>query len=104
MIRIQSENELLDSFRLIDRDQVELPVDMRFPLLVKNYLAWPEASGARVFLVFEDPSSRKPFGIVFRQEQASFGQAACMCEWCHSVRSGNGVGLLTATSNDSTRV
>lgn len=103
MIRIANEAELLDSFREVDRPEVELPRELAFPLGLKDYLAWVEPAGCRVFLVYEDPDSRKAFGIVFRRDQGG-GGAAGMCEWCHSVRSGDGVGLLTASASANRRV
>ncbi len=103
MIRIFNEKELLDSFRPLDRDQVELPKDLKFPLGIQDYLAWVEPSGARVYLVLAEPENRHPLGVVFRRDQTS-GPAAMMCEWCHSVRAGDGVTLLTATASSHKRV
>ena len=57
-------------------------------------------SGNRVYLVFTDGAS---VGIVFRRDQGP-GAGSTMCEWCHSVRSGDSVGLLTATATSKRRV
>lgn len=103
MIRITSEKDLLEAFRPLDRDQVELPETLRFPLLLKDYLSWTEPSGNRVFLVYTERDRKYPLGIVFRQDQSGAGSAG-MCEWCHSVRSSGGVSLLTAQASLNRRV
>jgi hypothetical protein len=104
MIRIATSQDLLDSFRPLDRKEpFDLPEDLKFPLLVRGYHAWTEPSGARTFLVFEEPGARFPLGIVFRRDQSA-GVGPRMCEWCHSVRSGSEVGLLTASASATRRV
>jgi hypothetical protein len=103
MIRIENEKQLLESFRPLERDEVILPFGIEFPLVVRDYHAWVEPSGHRVFLVFSDAPRRPPLGIVFRRDQGG-AQAARMCEFCHSVRSGDGVTLLTASASANRRV
>jgi len=107
MIRIASETELLDSFRTLDRDEVELPANFSFPMLVKDYLTWSDPGGHRVYLVFSEPGSdpkkRNSLGIVFRRSSSGTVPPQ-MCEWCHSVRGGDGVMLLTATASTHKRV
>lgn len=103
MIRITSENELLNLFRPIDRDEVQVPADMTFPLIVRDYIKWIEPSGHRAYLVFLDPDQPQALGVVFRRTSSSDSPAQ-MCQWCHSVRSGNGVGLLTSSSGTRRRV
>lgn len=103
MFRISSDKKLLESFRLIDREEVVLPSSFHFPLLVKDYLTWTEPSGHRVYLVFNDRITGMPLGIVFRQTSTG-GVVAQMCDWCHSVRGGNAVSLLTATASSNRRV
>lgn len=103
MIRITSENELLDAFRPFERAEVELPRDLGFPMGIKDYLAWTEGAGVRVYLVFEEPSTGKALGVVFRGDQPG-GDSTSMCEWCHSVRAGDGVKLLTAQAASNRRV
>ena len=104
MIRIQSEAELLEAFRPFERGEVEIPGELSFPLGVQRYMSWVEGAGHRVFLVYEDPQSRKAYGIVFKRDQTPGGAPANMCDWCHCVRPGNGVGLLTATASSKRRV
>jgi hypothetical protein len=103
MIRIDSAETLLSAFRPNDRTALELPEGMRFPFLIKDYVSWIEASGARVFVVFEDPVKSVPMGIAFRRD-AGGAVPPAICEWCHSARADQGVGLLTATASDKRRV
>jgi hypothetical protein len=104
MIRISSESELRETFRSIDRDQVQVPADFHFPLALKNFTSWVEPSGHRVYLVFEDPSTHQPVGIVFQRTHGSAEAAPAMCQWCHAVRGGARVSLLTAAAGPNRRV
>lgn len=104
MIKITSENQLLETFRSLDRDQVQVPAEFKFPLAVKDYLSWIEPSGHRVYLVFEDTASGLPLGVVFERTPAPPSTPASMCQWCHSVRSGTGVSLLTTAASKNRRV
>jgi hypothetical protein len=104
MLRIASQEQLLDKFRDIDRDQVQIPPTFRFPLAVKDYLSWVEPSGHRVYLLFEDVSSGDPMGVVFQRTHGAHDTAAAMCQWCHTVRPGPAVGLLTASVDRNHRI
>ncbi|MDR3607091.1 MAG: FBP domain-containing protein [Oligoflexia bacterium] len=104
MFKINTPAELLSSFRPEERAAVELPEDIRFPLVVRDYLAWTETSGSRVFLLFADADPRKPLGVVFKREASSGGAVAQMCEWCHTTSGGDGVTLLTAWASSRRRV
>jgi hypothetical protein len=101
MIKVNSEEELLKSFREIDRDQVQIPPDFKFPLAVRDYLSWVEPSGHRVFLIFENQGTGNPMGVVFRRPNGPPLTPASMCQWCHTVRTGNAVTLLTAAMSES---
>jgi len=103
MIKLSTENELLSSFRPIDRDQVQIPADFRFPFPVKNFTSWIEPSGHRVYLVFADPASA-PIGIVFQRTRGSSDAAPAMCQWCNKVRSGSGVSLMTVQVTPDRRI
>ena len=103
MFKLNSEKELLECFRLLDRDEVIPPRDLSFPLIEKNYLAWLEPSGCRVYLVFNERLTTAPMGIVFRRDSGG-NTLATMCEWCHSVRSGEDIGLLSATASSKRRI
>lgn len=95
MIRIASQEAFLNSFREFEQSQVQLPPGLKFPLAVKDYLSWVEPSGHRVYLVFEDDGVAR--GVVFQRTRVSPETPASMCQWCHAVRSGSGVSLLSAT-------
>jgi hypothetical protein len=105
MIRIKDYEELLNTFRPIDQTLVERPDELKFPLVIRDYFAWTSVSGgSKVHLIFSDPLNRVPFGIVFRKDQSSGDGVARMCEWCHSIRTGDGVSLLTAAASSKRRV
>lgn len=101
MFKLDTEAELLETFRPKDRKHVELSPDFTFPLSVHDYVAWPHPAGGRVFLVFATRGGA-PTGIVFDTNGGSSGVTQ-MCTWCHSSAVGTGVGLLTATVNGRKR-
>jgi hypothetical protein len=105
MFQLQSEKEFLSSFRSRDRKVAEPPKGTRFPLFVRDYLAWVDPYGVRVFLVFQAPGAQRPIGIAFRRDQQ--GDKALMsrvCEWCHSNGSADQIGLLTTDVDSKRRV
>lgn len=104
MIRIQSETDLLQAFRPIDRDTVRLGSHVRFPLAVSEYLSWVEPSGHRTYLVFEDEKSRSLIGVVFKRNQPPPDPVTNMCEWCHAVSGSGTIGLLSTDVNKKKRV
>ncbi len=107
MFKMNSSAELFDAFRPLDRAEVEaqdLPERLSFPLLVKDYIAWSEPSGHRVFLVFAEKGQRQPLGIMFKRDTSGGAPIPRMCEWCHSVGGGAGVGLLTVSVSANRRI
>ena len=105
MFRLETDRALITSFRSRDRRAIEMPAGITFPLFVRDYLAWTETSGARVYLVFAAPGSRKPIGIIFRRDAQDGGaRTSHMCEWCHSYGSSYEVGLLTTDASSKRRV
>ena len=100
MFKLDSQTALLDSFRPKDRQHVELPSDVTFPLVVKDYVAWTHPAGGRVFVVFATPGG-VPTGIAFDSNHG--GGMPSMCSWCHTSSTGTGVGLLVATVNGKKR-
>ncbi|RKH03633.1 FBP domain-containing protein [Corallococcus carmarthensis] len=104
MFRIESEKELLRAFRSRDRKYVELPKGTRLPLFVRDYLAWVDPYGVRVFLVFVAPGGKTPTGIAFRRDQQGDPTLAPkMCDWCMTP-TGAEVGLLTTDVDSKRRV
>ncbi|WP_224242837.1 FBP domain-containing protein [Hyalangium gracile] len=104
MFRLETDRALIESFRSPDRRVIEMPEGVTFPLFVRDYLAWTETSGARVYLVFAAPGSRKPIGIIFRRDTSDSGLGSRICDWCHSTGSSSEVGLLTTDVNSKRRV
>jgi hypothetical protein len=105
VFRLETDRDLIEAFRPRDRRVIEMPENVMFPLFVRDYLAWTETSGARVYLVFAAPVSRKPIGIIFRKESQDSGVGTSrICEWCHSYGSSSEVGLLTTDVNSKRRV
>ncbi|ADO71564.1 FBP domain-containing protein [Stigmatella aurantiaca] len=105
MFRLETDRTLVESFRPRDRRVIEMPSSVTFPLFVRDYLAWTETSGGRVYLIFTAPGSRKPIGIIFRREAQGGGPPTSqMCDWCHHTGSSNEVGLLTTDVDNKRRV
>jgi hypothetical protein len=104
MLRIASDTDLMGAFRDIDRREVQIPSSLSFPLAVKSYFAWVEPSGHRVYLVFEDPSSGHPLGLVFQRTRGAADTPVAMCQWCHTVRPGPAVSLLTVAVEPNRRI
>jgi hypothetical protein len=105
MFRIETEKELLSAFRSRDRKFVELPKGTRLPLFVRDYLAWVDPYGVRVFLVFTAPGSKRPTGIAFRRDQQGDKTLAIgVCDWCRASGSTDQIGLLTTDVDSKRRV
>lgn len=104
MFRVATEKDLLDAFRPRDRAHLELPKGLHFPLIVRDYLAWPDQSGARIFLFFQAPGYPKPTGIAFRRDVSRTPDGAHLCEWCHAYGSSEQIGLLSADVSSRKRV
>lgn len=105
MFRIETEKEFLNAFRSRDRKHAEPPKGTRFPLFVRDYFAWVDPYGVRVFIVFTAPGGKKPTGIAFRRDQGGDKNIAPhMCEWCHSPGTSDQIGLLTTDVDSKHRV
>jgi hypothetical protein len=94
MSEITNEAALRGAFREVDREELDLTAEVRFPLEVDDCFLW--CVGPRVFLLFTPQPGIAPKGIVFNRNSAALPDAAAMCEWCHCVRGNGGVKLLTA--------
>jgi hypothetical protein len=105
MFQLASEKEFLSAFRSRDRKVVEPPKGTRFPLFVRDYLAWVDPYGVRVFLVFKAPGNQRPIGIAFRRDQQGDKTLTSrLCEWCHANGSADQIGLLTTDLDSKRRV
>ncbi len=103
MFKLDSEAAVLATFRPKDRKVVELSADLKFPLIVRDYVAWMHPAGGRVYLVFAIPNGT-PTGIAFDTNGGAGPSVPAMCDWCHMSASGTQVGMLTATVNAHKRV
>ncbi len=107
LFRIDSEADLISSFRRRDQKHVELPRKASFPMTFRHYVAWSEPSGVRVFIVFSRPQWAAPLGIVFKRYQSTVVGATAgsgMCEWCHAHGMSDQIGLLSADVDSKRRV
>lgn len=94
--QLQSEAELLETFRLRDRKKVVLPKFLHLPLSVQYYFAWTEPTGLYVYLIFKKAEWEAPKGIVFRRDdKGSSISSARLCEWCHSYGPSDQIGMLS---------
>lgn len=103
MFNLDSEDTLRATFRPKDAKLLELPPGLKFPMFVRDYLAWTHPAGGRVFLVFAAPG-KQPIGLVFDGKGSGGPSVPAMCDWCHCSSLGTGVGLLTAQVNAKKRV
>ncbi|WP_434389974.1 FBP domain-containing protein [Melittangium boletus] len=104
MFLIETEKDLLQSFRPRDREKVEVPKGLKFPLFVRDYFAWVEPAGTRVFLVCPSPDKTRPMGLAFRRDSQGSSMPSQMCDWCHTYGSSNEIGLLSTDVNSKRRV
>jgi hypothetical protein len=92
VFRISSESDLLRTFRPRDRRVFQPPAKVTYPLYVRDYLAWPDPAGGRVFVVFPEPTTGNALGLAFRDDTGD--TTSSLCEWCHSPGKPNQVALL----------
>ena len=97
-----TEAELLACFREIDRGEVELAPELKFPLPLRDAVAW--AVGPRAFVVLRPRPNARPQGIVFHRNSGGLPDVAAMCEWCHVVRRNGGVKLMSVRTDERRRV
>lgn len=102
MFKLDNEEAFLQAFRPKDRPLVELPADVRFPIIVRSYFAATHPAGGRVFLVFATAKGA-PTGIVFDSNGAG-PPVPHMCDWCHVTAPRAHTALLTTYVNTKRRV
>src|SRR6185437_16876833 len=61
-----------------------------------------DPSSHRAYLVVDAPAVSRTIGIAFRRTLGASDAAPAMCQWCHTVRGGGGVSLMTVAV-DTTR-
>lgn len=105
MFRIDTDKDFLQAFRPRDRKHVEIPPELKFPLVVLDCLTWTDGPNGRSFVVFNAPGDKQPTGVAFRRDQSGGGaNGARLCEWCHTYGAPDTVGLLTTDLNSKKRV
>ncbi len=92
--QIATKEELFACFRRIDRRDVELSDDLRFPILIGHVVTW--SYGNRAFLVLRGRDTGAPLGVVFRRTTVASARVPSMCAWCQRVRMHAEVQLLSA--------
>ena len=94
---LRSDADLLATFRKFDQHSVVFPRYSLYPLLIEDYYAWTEPSGAYTYLVYKQSGWELPLGLVFqRNGSGSALSPAGMCDWCHSYGPSSEIGLMSA--------
>lgn len=104
MYLIENEGAMLSMFRDFERAEVAAPQNIKYPMVLRDHFTWQEPSGHRTYLLVHDQQRKQPLGVVFKRTSSSSDAPVMMCEWCHCVRGGNAVDLLTATVSTKKRV
>lgn len=100
LFTINSEEELIQSFRLRDQKKLIFPQKLTFPMQVASYLTWQEPSGVYTYLVFKMPNWDLPRGIVFKKTPVG-EPVGNLCNWCHSYGSSGEIGYLSVAMNSN---
>ncbi len=99
---IESEEELIGSFRRSDQKKLILPAGLKFPMRVASYFTWKESSGVYTYLVFKQPNWDLPKGMVFkRAHQGIEAPTGRLCSWCNSYGSAEDIGMLSVTASST---
>ncbi|WP_374076055.1 FBP domain-containing protein [Bdellovibrio bacteriovorus] len=94
---IETEEELIQAFRLRDQKKLILPERLQFPLNVRSYFTWKEPSGVYTYLVFKMPNWDLPRGVAFKRTAHSGESVGGLCNWCHAYGSSEEIGFLSVT-------
>jgi hypothetical protein len=98
---INSEEDLVESFRPRDQKKLLLPDNLKFPMNVRSYFTWKEPSGVYTYLVFKMPNWDLPRGVVFKRTAISSEQTGGLCNWCHAYGASDEIGLLSVTMSST---
>lgn len=97
---INSEQELIESFRPRDQKKLLLPGSLKFPLNVRSYFTWKEPSGVYTYLVVKFPNWDLPRGVAFKRTPSGGGEpTGGLCSWCNAYGSSEDIGLLSIAMN-----
>lgn len=104
-LRLDSEEDLIKSFRPKDQRKVIPPRGIRYPLDVEHYYVWREPSGVYMYMIFQKPNWDRPRGVIFRRaETAHLQSAKRLCDWCLNYGGSDAVGMLGVRLNSKTSV
>ena len=99
---VESEKDLFNSFRTRDQKKLMLPAGIKFPLHVRSYYTFSEASGVYTFLVYKNPTWDLPRSIAFKRFGRTSESTGSMCSWCHSYGSADEIGMMSVWLNSNT--
>ena len=95
---IESEADLVDTFRTKEQRRIVLPTEQRFPVRIPYYYAWSESSGVYSYLVYKKPNWGSPRGILFKRPRGRADNGR-ICDWCLSVGPADRIGMMTIELN-----
>ncbi len=99
---VNSQEELINSFRSKDQKKLVLPAGLEFPIHISSYFTWKESSGVYTYLVFKKPNWDLPKGMVFkRAHQGIEAPTGRLCSWCHQYGSSEEIGSLSVSMNSN---
>lgn len=105
MFRIASDKELVQAFRPRDRKVLELPAGQTFPIIVRGSMTWLQPAGVYGYLLFQDPTSKQPLGLVFRRDGSTDKTlSGRICDWCQNYGNAEQVGMLMCEKSSKRQV
>lgn len=96
---IQSEDDLLKTFRLQDQKKLMFPKSLTYPFNVRSYFTWQDPNGVYTYLVFQRPNWDLPRGVVFKRTHSSGEPTGGLCSWCNAYGSSEDIGPLSLNLN-----
>ncbi|KYG66503.1 hypothetical protein AZI86_05505 [Bdellovibrio bacteriovorus] len=101
LFTINSEEELVNSFRARDQKKLVLPEKVNFPLHARSYFTWKESSGVYTYLVIKLPNWDMPRGVVFKRTPSTGEPTGGLCSWCNAYGSSEDIGMLSVAMNNN---
>ncbi|AZZ37031.1 hypothetical protein CIK05_09575 [Bdellovibrio sp. qaytius] len=92
---INSEDELINSFRLRDQKKLVLPQGLIYPFNVRSYFTWQESNAVYTYLLFKTPNWDMPRGVVFKRFASNGEPTGGLCSWCNAYGSSEDIGMLS---------
>lgn len=98
---VNSEEELINSFRLRDQKKLILPEKLKFPLSIRSYFTWKEPSGVYTYLIFKMPNWDLPRGVTFKRSHPSGEPTGGLCNWCHAYGPSDEIGMMSVNMSST---